>query len=63
MDSDLITYLNSIGLTLENGHLYLATRNKCKNNKSPYSVNSIKDINEEKMVTTGLCINTENITK
>ena len=50
MDIDFINYLNEIGLVLENGHLYITPKNKCKNNKIPYDNlkdNKLNDINTQ----------------
>ena len=50
MDNDMVTYLESINLKLDNGHLYLTTKNKCKNNKNPYTIseNENKNVNIDK---------------
>ena len=45
MDIDIINYLNDIGLTIDNGHLFITSKNKCKNNKIPYQ-NNDKNNNE-----------------
>jgi hypothetical protein len=36
MDTEFLQYLNRLGLENENGHLFIISKNKCKNNKIPY---------------------------
>ena len=38
MDQDLVFSLRKIGIELNKGHLYLTSKTKCKQNKTPYKL-------------------------